>query len=43
MTIRKISHDSAFTLNLSDLAAAVEQNLLKCMKLSNELLLGTQD
>jgi hypothetical protein len=36
------SHGGTVTLDLSDLATDVERDLLKCMKLSKELLLGTQ-
>jgi hypothetical protein len=37
------SHHGTVALDLSDLATAVEHDLLKCMKLSNKLLLGTQN
>jgi hypothetical protein len=43
MTVKENSHGGTVTLDLSDLATAVEHDLLKCMKLSNKLLLGTQN
>jgi hypothetical protein len=43
MTVKENSHSGTVTLDLSDLATAVEHDLLKCMKLSNKLLLGTQN